>query len=298
MKLETIKNALKARAATLNVQPQVPTTTIVHDAPVVPEKLVVSQSDTLGVVSAPIVKSKKKVPTKVKQPLLPLIAPAQIQTTSNDDVAKTPDKVTPPISGVFHAGDLIFPTDEQPHLSSGSPARKLAPRKPKDNSSGTAPVVTMPPVVAQTDDIEAIVAKYLKSGRDYDRLPNTTKPTLFKSGAETLAGVFDFRTTAKVINRIENYDKQFVLYEVCVTVVDSDGNIVAEGLGSCNSRERKYLKTDFATNLNTVLKIAKKRAFVDAILTATHASKVFTQDLEDISNAQIFKSDDRDEFSR
>lgn len=91
----------------------------------------------------------------------------------------------------------------------------------------------------------------------------------------------------KVINRVEDYNKQFVLYEVCVTVFDKDGNVVAEGLGSCNSRERKYLKTDFATNLNTVLKIAKKRAFVDAILTATHASRVFTQDVEDIVNLQI-----------
>ena len=96
-----------------------------------------------------------------------------------------------------------------------------------------------------------------------------------------------FRTTAKVINRVADYDKQFVLYEVCVTVLDKDGNVVAEGLGSCNSRERKYLKTDFATNLNTVLKIAKKRAYVDAVLTATHASKVFTQDIEEIANPQV-----------
>jgi hypothetical protein len=34
---------------------------------------------------------------------------------------------------------------------------------------------------------------------------------------------------------------------------------------------------------NTVLKIAKKRALVDAVLTATAASDIFTQDLEDIS---------------
>ncbi len=34
---------------------------------------------------------------------------------------------------------------------------------------------------------------------------------------------------------------------------------------------------------NTVLKMAKKRALVDAVLTATAASDIFTQDLEDIS---------------
>ena len=154
------------------------------------------------------------------------------------------------------------------------------------NSSTQITFVTTPAPVVPADDINDIVAKHLKAGRDYDRLPNTNKPTLLKSGAKILAGVFGFRTSAKVINRVEDYDKQFVLYEVCVTVLDMDGNVVAEGLGSCNCRERRYLKIDFATNLNTVLKIAKKRAYVDAILSATHASKVFTQDIEDIINLQ------------
>ena len=40
--------------------------------------------------------------------------------------------------------------------------------------------------------------------------------------------------------------------------------------------------------------MAKKRAFVDAILTATHASKVFTQDIEDIVNFQREMNDARD----
>ena len=39
---------------------------------------------------------------------------------------------------------------------------------------------------------------------------------------------------------------------------------------------------DIADTFNTVLKIGKKRALVDATLTATAASDIFTQDLEDI----------------
>lgn len=58
---------------------------------------------------------------------------------------------------------------------------------------------------------------------------------------------------------------------------------MAVGLGSCNTKERRYQKGDFAANLNTVTKMAKKRSYVDAILTATHASGVFTQDIEDIA---------------
>jgi hypothetical protein len=40
---------------------------------------------------------------------------------------------------------------------------------------------------------------------------------------------------------------------------------------------------DIADTYNTVLKMAKKRAFVDAVLNTTAASDMFTQDLEDIA---------------
>lgn len=234
MKLENIKAALRARAASLNLNPQ--------------------ENKTSVVTAKPSVKADA----------------AQSQSAGSGDKAKVPDKGAP------------TPTGNASNVSADKPARKPATRKTKETVKPIIPKSDIP-----LDDIESIVAKHLKAGRDYDQLPNTTKPTLLKSGAEILADVFGFRTSAKVINRVADYDKQFVLYEVCVTVFDKDGNVVAEGLGSCNSRERKYLKTDFATNLNTVLKIAKKRAFVDAILTATHASKVFTQDMEDIVNLQV-----------
>jgi len=138
---------------------------------------------------------------------------------------------------------------------------------------------------SQDIDIEAIIAKHLRQSIDYDVIPGCgRKPVLLKAGAEHLAAILDFRTTAQVINRIEDYSQKFVLYEVEVTVFDRDGNIIATGLGSCNSRERKYLKGDFATQLNTVIKMAKKRAYVDAVLSASHASRVFTQDIDEIQN--------------
>ena len=45
---------------------------------------------------------------------------------------------------------------------------------------------------------------------------------------------------------------------------------------------------DLADVYNTVLKIAKKRAHVDASLTATAASDIFTQDMEDTSRSVPF----------
>lgn len=282
MKLENIKTALRARAASLNLNPQEATVPAVVDVPV-------SSTPVVPVVTPKPAATKNGGKTS---PQIPLLNTAPVVPQPDKTVVKTKPSVNtdtaqsqPAVSGdKAKAPDKVAntPTGNAPKISVEKPARKPATRKAKEPP---APVVPAP--VVQSDDIEAIVAKYLKAGRDYDRLPNTTKPTLLKSGAEILAGIFGFRTTAKVINRVADYEKQFVLYEVQVTVLDKDGNIAAEGLGSCNSRERKYLKTDFATNLNTVLKIAKKRAFVDAILTATHASKVFTQDIEDIVSLQV-----------
>ncbi len=57
-----------------------------------------------------------------------------------------------------------------------------------------------------------------------------------------------------------------------------------EGKGWMIARGGEKLEHDNpADNYNTVLKMAKKRALVDAVLTATAASDIFTQDLEDIT---------------
>ena len=52
----------------------------------------------------------------------------------------------------------------------------------------------------------------------------------------------------------------------------------------------KQENPDIADTYNTVLKMAKKRAYVDGILSATGASDIFTQDIEDFPNATIATS--------
>ncbi|MEC2076308.1 hypothetical protein [Metabacillus fastidiosus] len=59
------------------------------------------------------------------------------------------------------------------------------------------------------------------------------------------------------------------------------GVIEVEGLESCNSKEASFQHQDSYTIVNTVLKMAKKRALIDAVLSATRASGLFTQDIED-----------------
>lgn len=64
----------------------------------------------------------------------------------------------------------------------------------------------------------------------------------------------------------------------------------AEGKGKWKKSGNNWIwqdKIEFDNvqdNYNTVLKMAKKRSFVDAILSATAASDIFTQDLEDFVN--------------
>lgn len=55
-----------------------------------------------------------------------------------------------------------------------------------------------------------------------------------------------------------------------------------DGLWWIHEKADKQENPDIADTYNTVLKIAKKRAVVDATITATAASDIFTQDLEEI----------------
>ena len=81
-------------------------------------------------------------------------------------------------------------------------------------------------------------------------------------------------------------------YEVVCTMTGPDGTILGQGVGSGCTMEKKYRyrtewhgkekrmveNPDIADVYNTVLKMAKKRAHVDATLTVTGAADLFTQD--------------------
>lgn len=175
-----------------------------------------------------------------------------------------------------------MPAEQLPAEKEKSDVKATSPTKAPQQKSTTTTHQVIPNISA--DDIDSIIATNLKAGIDYAVIPGCgRKPALLKAGAEHLAAIYDYRSISKIVHRLEDYQQSFVLYEVETTIFDRNNNIVATGLGSCNSRERKYARTDLATNLNTVLKMAKKRSYVDAILTACHASGTFTQDIEDIA---------------
>lgn len=189
-------------------------------------------------------------------------------------------------------------------------------------------------------------ASVMEEGTDYGVIPGTDKPTLFKPGAEGLCELYGFAPTYQ-IDETKDLNTGFLRVVVTCTLVQrGTGEVVAQGLGECNTREARYFyrwmpdwemkkypelwnvrenfkkeefeftpkkgpnagrKTkatkyriendDLFTLWNTVLKMAKKRAHVDATLSATRSSGLFSQgqaaledwiegDFEDVTPAQ------------
>ncbi|MCX7654868.1 MAG: hypothetical protein N2Z58_09375, partial [Fervidobacterium sp.] len=66
-----------------------------------------------------------------------------------------------------------------------------------------------------------------------------------------------------------------------------NGRLVGVGYGFASSFEKNHWRSNPLGNANTILKIAKKRSHVDAVLTGLGASNVFTQDIEDYEASQL-----------
>lgn len=175
---------------------------------------------------------------------------------------------------------------------------------------------SMQNVMARVQLIHTVMEKVMIKDTHYGIVPGTSKPSLLKPGAEVLATTFQLAPT--VTTEIERgTDAIRVTAHVSLHSVQS-GLFLGEGVGECSTDEEKfkwrgavsedeftsfpedkkriaYKKKKDGTSYtikqvrqvpadmaNTVLKMAKKRAFVDAILTVTGASDIFTQDVEDM----------------
>lgn len=143
------------------------------------------------------------------------------------------------------------------------------------------PVMNIEAAVLRWESIQQFISRIMTADVDFGTIPGTRKPTLLKPGAEKLTAFFGLAPEFDVTVRIEQWEEQFFHYEIKCRLV-RDGQVRGEGLGSSNTRESKYRNRPAADVVNTVLKIAKKRALVDAVLNTTGASQFFTQDVEDM----------------
>jgi len=133
------------------------------------------------------------------------------------------------------------------------------------------------------DEMNRFIDTVLIAGVDYGIIPNCKKPTLLKAGAEKILNYLGLIARVDVVNRVEDYQSGFFSYECKVWLIDYDGVVKGEGIGITNSRESKYAKSNGFSVQNVILKMAKKRALVDAALQVGNLSSRFTQDIEDMN---------------
>jgi len=165
---------------------------------------------------------------------------------------------------------------------------------------------------------QIIIKKNLIEGIDYGTIPGCgNKPTLLNPGAQKTLMLFGLNPVFEILNEIEDFEKGLFHYKIKCHVY-SNSKEIAQGIGSCNSWEDKYRyrwvfdkdvpkefkladlmsKTKFsrrgnpykvyripnddtATQANTILKMAEKRALVHTALFVGSLSDTFTQDIED-----------------
>jgi len=178
--------------------------------------------------------------------------------------------------------------------------------------------MTVQEVKEQVNIIQQVLMAVMKDGEHYGVVPGCgKKKVLLKPGAEKILSTFRIGTELSIEDLSDGYDFRYRV--VCRGFYIPTGNTIGYGAGEASTGEKKYkwraaicheefdampetkrqivyLK-DFKTGkielyeqvrqspadlANTVLKMAKKRALVDAALLVGSLSDIFHQDLEDI----------------
>ena len=158
----------------------------------------------------------------------------------------------------------------------------------------------------------------MKDGKDYGLIPGTDKPTLLKPGAEKLCSLFNLAPEFILADEIKDFDKGLFYFRY-VCRLSHNNELIATGEGSANNKEKKYRwRSVFANQateeekktgrletrnkksgsgtyqvyvientepfdlINTLQKMAQKRALIAATLIAANASEFYTQDVEDM----------------
>lgn len=198
--------------------------------------------------------------------------------------------------------------------------------QPVDTSLVPAFVQSIDRARLQLAQLRQFVKEIMVPGEDYGVIPGTEKPTLLKPGAEKLNEIYGYAAITEVTQRVEDWTNGFFHYECRTRIVHKGtGCTVAEGVGSCNSKEKRYAarwvfgndipvgvdkaalskrefkkrdgsgtfwkylvpNEDIFSLVNTILKMASKRSMVDATLRATRSSGLFTQDMEDLTDVDL-----------
>lgn len=166
--------------------------------------------------------------------------------------------------------------------------------------------------------VKAIMKDLMEEGIHYGTINGTDKPTILKPGTELLMSLFGIDGQPEVEDLS---DEDCVRYRIVMKGVHAaSGTTLGHGVGECSTDEEKYkwracynnrewenraedrsrvkygwdkkerreyevrqVRTNPADAANTVLKMAKKRAQSDMVLTVLAVSDIFLQDAEDMA---------------
>lgn len=173
--------------------------------------------------------------------------------------------------------------------------------------------------VVKVRTLQSTLKTILTENHDYGKIPGCgDKPTLLKPGAEKILMAMGITATYELVEHTENFDGLGFFAYTVKCVLQKNGIRITEGLGHANSREKKWaleyvyekdlpegtakevlkkkkietqkgtfykyeVDADANSKANTILKMAKKRAQIDAVLSVASLSEIFTQDFDDIA---------------
>ena len=132
----------------------------------------------------------------------------------------------------------------------------------------------------------------LKREVDFDVIPGTKSPSLLKPGAEKIVSVYGLLVHYAIESRIEELNaietkdgfKPLFFYNVRCDLIKiaNDGTeyLFASGFGSANTSEKRNGWNSPFDSANSTLKMAQKRALVQAALSVSGLSALFSQDIE------------------
>ena len=172
--------------------------------------------------------------------------------------------------------------------------------------------------VQKVRTLQSTLKNILTENHDYGKIPGCgDKATLLKPGAEKILMAMGITSTYELIEHTENFEGLGFFAYTVKCILNKNGIKITEGLGHANSREKKWayefvyekdlpdgtdkellkkkkietnkgtfykyeVEADANSKANTILKMAKKRAQIDAVLSVASLSEIFTQDFDDL----------------
>lgn len=166
--------------------------------------------------------------------------------------------------------------------------------------------------------LQATLKSILTENYDYGKIQGCgDKPTLLKPGAEKILMALGVTSCYELVEHTEDFNGIGFFAHTVKCVLYKGENKITEGLGHANSKEAKWayewvsekdlpegaeksilkkrvkngqygsytqyrVDADANSKANTILKMAKKRAQIDAVLTVASLSEIFTQDFDDL----------------